>query len=437
MQKNKIYTKTILISVIFLLIGAGVVSGYSVNVSENPQRNQRSSESELVLNINIPQWIITETTSYDGFLETQWSQNPPYNNFCPIDLASGDRSVAGCPAVAMAQILNYHQTIKNTVFNDSDDYYHSYAGNNYWIDNDYEEYDFPSFPDLNNYLDVLVYNYQNQIPLTDDDMAALVFGCGVAAEQVYNPAGSGTFGVAQAYQAYRRFSFDEVELLDEDDPDIYDRMQQNIEDGLPVHIAVVNEGWTVGHNMVVDGYNAEDKYHINFGWGGSYDGWYLIPEELPFELTVIEGVIVDIIDDNADSNLHGTGVLSWVDVEPGSTVTGSFTIENVGDPGSEIDWEISEYPDWGTWTFDPESGTGLTPENGPLTIDVEVVAPNDKDKSFSGYVKIVDIDDNTNSCLIHVTLATPKTNVIFYQLFQRFLKDHPLLFPILRYLLEL
>jgi len=435
MQKNKMYTKTILIAVIFLLIGAGVVSSISTNVSENPQRNQRSSGSELVLNINIQQFSKSEITVTGGFLETQWSQNSPYNNFCPIDLASGDRSVAGCPAIAMAQILNYHQTIKNTIFNDSDDYHHNYAGNNYWIDNDHEEYDFPSFPDLNNYLDSLVYNYQNQIPLTDDDIAALVFGCGVAAEQVYNPAGSGTFGVNQAYQAYQRFSFDEVELLDEDDPDIYDRMQQNIEDGLPVHIAVVNEAWTVGHNMVVDGYNAEDKYHINFGWGGEYDGWYQIPEELPFELTVIEGVIVDIIDDNEGSDLQGNGVLSWVDVKTGSTVTEEFTIENVGDPGLEIDWEIVEWPSWGEWTFTPSSGDDLKPEDGPLTIQVSVVAPDDRKEEFSGHVKIVDTDNNANSCLIHVSLATPKINTIIYQLFFRFLDEHPHLFPILRCLL--
>jgi hypothetical protein len=342
MYKNKIYKKGIIFAVVVLFLGAGVVSSISINVSENPWRYQRSSADESVLNINLPQWLATEATTYDGFLETQWSQNAPYNNFCPIDLSSGDRSVAGCPAVAMAQILNYHQTTKNIAFNDSDDYYHSYAGNNYWIDDDYEEYEFPSFPPLNAYLDTLQTHYQDQIPLTDDDKAALVFACGVAAEQVYHPSGSGTFGVNQAYQAYLRFSFDEVELLTEDDLDLYERLQQNIEDGLPVHIAVVNEEWTVGHNMVVDGYNAEDGYHINFGWGGPYDGWYQIPEELPYELTVIEGIIVDIIDENEDSNLHGDGVLSWVDVKPGSTVTGSFTIENVGDPGSEIDWEISD-----------------------------------------------------------------------------------------------
>jgi len=59
-------------------------------------------------------------------------------------------------------------------------------------------------------------------------------------------------------------------------------------------LALVNDGWTVGHNVVVDGYNTDNYYHVNFGWGGSYNGWYLLPDEMPYSLTVIEGLIVNI-----------------------------------------------------------------------------------------------------------------------------------------------
>jgi hypothetical protein len=47
--------------------------------------------------------------------------------------------------------------------------------------------------------------------------------------------------------------------------------------------------------VVVDGYNTDEYYHLNFGWGGSYNGWYLLPQEIPYELTVVEGVVVDIM----------------------------------------------------------------------------------------------------------------------------------------------
>ena len=367
-------------------------------------------------------------------LETKWHQNAPYNNFCPIDLSSDERSVAGCPAVAIAQILNFHRTTQNIEFDDNDDYYHNYAGNKYWIDDDYEVYDFPSFPELNSYLLTLEDHYENEIPLTDDDKAAINFACGVAATQVYHPSGSGTFGVNQAYQAYQRFSFEEAELLDENNPDLYDRLQANILDGLPVHIAVVNEEWTIGHNMVVDGYNDDGYYHINFGWGGPKDGWYMLPEELPYELTVIEGIIVDILPDYLNSKLDGNGFLTWSDVKPGSTVSGFFTIQNIGDPGSSIDWEIISYPSWGTWIFTQESGEDLKPEDEELTIEVTVIAPEKKNEEFAGYVKVVNIDDSSDFCLIHASLTTPRFKQIHFQVLC-FLEDYLYLFPLLQHIL--
>ncbi len=46
--------------------------------------------------------------------------------------------------------------------------------------------------------------------------------------------------------------------------------------------------------MAVDGYNTDGFFHINFGWGGSNSGWYLLPDQFPYNLTVVEGAIVDI-----------------------------------------------------------------------------------------------------------------------------------------------
>ena len=231
----------------------------------------------------------------DGWLKTNWTQNPPYNNFCPMDPITGLRSYAGCPSTAMAQIMNFHETSNDTHFDDSDDYYHNYAGRQYWIDDDCDAIDFPCFPELNSYLDTLNAHYLTHVSLTDDDKAALTFACGVAARQVYTSQGSGTFGVSQAYDAYRRFGCSSVELLDSSDADLFDRLKQNIKDTLPAHLAIVNDSWTTGHNVVVDGYNTDEYYHLNFGWGGSYNGWYLLPEEIPYELTVVEGVVVDIM----------------------------------------------------------------------------------------------------------------------------------------------
>ncbi|MCU0612498.1 MAG: C10 family peptidase [Candidatus Eisenbacteria bacterium] len=213
------------------------------------------------------QWPPQGTTSTGGWLATRWTQDPPYNGFCPVDPTTGRRSLAGCPAVAMAQILHYHTSLNGTRFSDADDYFHNYAGQ-YMIDDDHELHGFPSFPELNVNLDTLTAHYEYGGPITNTDKAAVVFACGVAAHQVYSSQGSGTFGVDQAYQAYLRFAHDEVELLGEATPLLYPRLAVNMIDGLPAHLAVVTPQWNAGHNLVVDGYNTTGYFHMNFGWGG-------------------------------------------------------------------------------------------------------------------------------------------------------------------------
>lgn len=244
--------------------------------------------------LGFEQWPPAGSTATGGWLEKNWHQNSPYNDQCPMDSVAGGRSAAGCPSVAIALILDFHQGTNGTQFNDTDDYFHSYAGRQYWIDDDWATNGFPSFPTLSASMAVLEDHYRNQIPATDADAAALVFACGVAATQVYTASISGTFGVAQAVDAYLRFGVEGSELLDDSDPDLYVRLSTNMKWARPAHLAVVDPAGSAGHNLVVDGYNTDGYFHLNFGWGGSANGWYLIPDEIPYNLTVIEGVIVDI-----------------------------------------------------------------------------------------------------------------------------------------------
>jgi hypothetical protein len=130
-------------------------------------------------------------------------------------------------------------------------------------------------------------------------------------------------------------------------------------------------------------------------------------------------------------DLNGHGELSWVDVEPSSTVTGTITIENVGDAGSLLDWEVASAPEWGTFSFDPESGTGLTPEASPITIDVEVVAPEDQNTEFSGTITIVNSEDSSDSITIDVSLVTPVVHSTFHSMLMQFLERLCERFPML------
>jgi len=125
------------------------------------------------------------------------------------------------------------------------------------------------------------------------------------------------------------------------------------------------------------------------------------------------------------NSLYACGDLSWIKVNSGSIVTGSFTIENVGDPDSEINWEITEWPAWGTWTFTPISGDELSPKDGAATVQVSVVAPDEQNQDFTGEVKVVNIDNINEHCTIHVSLATPKNRPSISSLFPRFFEKFP------------
>ena len=235
-------------------------------------------------------------------LKSQWNQGYPYNQLCPGDpFENYAHSYAGCPAIAMGQIINYLRTTQGTRFDDSDDYYSSYAGRNFHIDDDWETYLFPSFPQLNVMLDSVDATFQRGDELSDSLIAAVVFASGVACTQVFTASsayGSGTFNVDQAFAAYQRFGFTDCKLFRDPTDEMYATLISNLQDGYPAHLAVENNAGNSGHNVVVDGYRESDgKFHINFGWGGSMDNWFNLPDPSGFYYgwTKIEGIILDII----------------------------------------------------------------------------------------------------------------------------------------------
>jgi hypothetical protein len=144
-----------------------------------------------------------------------------------------------------------------------------------------------------------------------------------------------------------------------------------------------------------------------------------------------------IIEAEPKPDLECNGGLSWTSVTPGSTKTGSFTIENIGDSGSLLDWEITSYPGWGDWTFTPKSGEDLTPEEGLITIQVSVNAPNEKMKTFTGEIVITNKLDSNDKDTIPVSLATPRNKPITLPLFLQFLGRLIDKFPLLARILQL
>ncbi len=138
-------------------------------------------------------------------------------------------------------------------------------------------------------------------------------------------------------------------------------------------------------------------------------------------------------------DLECQGSLNWTKIKPTESVNGEFKIKNLGDPGSKLNWEISEYPsDWDIkWHFIPDSGTGLTPEAGIVTVNISFIAPITSNKKFFGKIKVINVDNLSDYCELDVYLQIPRSKPIFhsllYRIFERFLNT----FPMFRQLLEI
>ncbi len=132
-------------------------------------------------------------------------------------------------------------------------------------------------------------------------------------------------------------------------------------------------------------------------------------------------------------DLECSGIFNWSGIKPGSTFNDSFNVENIGGNSSLLDWKIESFPEWGTWTFTPSSQNDLKVEDGPITVQITIKAPNEKEKTFSGDIKLVSKHDSSDNCTISVSLTTPRFKAVSFNSFLlRLLNLFPTLFSIIK-----
>ena len=114
--------------------------------------------------------------------------------------------------------------------------------------------------------------------------------------------------------------------------------------------------------------------------------------------------------DVPEPRVEGLGSITWTRIKPGSIVHGSFQVQNNGSAGSVLNWRINTSAlSWGAWSFAPDHGENLTPETGPITVDVTMVTPNETRKHFAGFVRIEDTKNPNDYDQIPVSLTTTLT----------------------------
>lgn len=154
---------------------------------------------------------------------------------------------------------------------------------------------------------------------------------------------------------------------------------------------------------------------------GSPNKWVFKIDYIPIEEPPPQPKIPD---------LDCEGCINWADVNPGATVYGSFKVKNIGDPNSTLNWEITNWPDWGTWLFNPFSGINLAKDNW-TNVTITCITTNQPNQHFNGTIEVSNNDNLSDFCRISVVLTTPriKTQDIFII---KFLQQYSNLFPILK-----
>lgn len=208
-------------------------------------------------------WQQPKTTSIvQQMLTTQWNQSPYYNALCPTG------TPAGCTAIATAQIMKYwnHPVVGNGS--------HSYYASSYGMlsaDFDSTTYDWANMPNR-----LSSYSSNEQITA----VATLCYHVGVAVEMDYGPDGSGAsvvgYGASSQTALVNYFNYENtlsgVYKSDYNDLSWVNLLKDELDAGRPILYAGYDS--EAGHAFVFDGYNGSSQFHINWGWGGYYDGYF-------------------------------------------------------------------------------------------------------------------------------------------------------------------
>lgn len=204
--------------------------------------------------------------------KTKWDQKEPYFNHTPM--SDGKHCVTGCPATSIAQVLNVYQ------YPDCGTGLASATVNDEKITLQLDDYPI----DWDNIIDDYSGSYTTE---QADAVANLMLVVGMAINMQYTASSSGA-PVADEVRGLTEFlKFDKsIRPLRHD---FYTTGEWNtlVYNELKAGHPVVYNGFNTfgGHSFVCDGYDGTsgDFFHINWGWSGLSDGYFLLSDLTPDE----------------------------------------------------------------------------------------------------------------------------------------------------------
>ena len=197
-------------------------------------------------------------------LTTQWNQSPYYNALCPAG------TPVGCVATATAQVMKYwnHPVVGNGSHSYNEDDYGTLSA-----DFGNTTYDWDNMPNR-------LTSRSTTAQVTA--VATLSYHIGVAIEMDYSPDGSGAqvlgYGASSQNALVNYFNYENtlsgIMKSNYTDAEWVETLKDELDEGRPILYAGYDN--SAGHAFVFDGYDVNSQFHVNWGWGGSYDGYFVM-----------------------------------------------------------------------------------------------------------------------------------------------------------------
>ena len=202
-------------------------------------------------------------------LTSSWSQNDPYNNLLPV-IPSGQHAYTGCVATALSQVMYYWKWPASTT-QPIPAYTSTYSN---------MQYEMPELPVVSFEWEAMQDTYE-----TNDNesagaqaVATLYLYCAQAVQMTFMMYSSGANSSLIPEKAAAYFDYDAA--AHKESRDNYstqgwaDLLYGELAAGRPVLYS--GSKLTGGHSFICDGYDGNGLFHMNWGWDGNSNGYYLL-----------------------------------------------------------------------------------------------------------------------------------------------------------------
>ncbi len=205
--------------------------------------------------------------SIPPLVKAQWSQNSPFNSLLPIIPSTGKQAVVGCVATALAQVMRYWRWPMRP-----SQPLPAYTTQSLSIN-------MPELPATDFKWSIMQDSYeQNDATAAAQAAATLSLYCAQALQMDFqnNSSGAVTTSISKYSAAY--FDYDASAHAESRSSYSTHEWADLILSELLAGRPVIYSGSKMsgGHAFICDGFDGQGRFHINWGWNGNSDGYFLL-----------------------------------------------------------------------------------------------------------------------------------------------------------------